>query len=674
MTTVNPLAYNPFAPDPPPQHESNPHHLGSTDPATAAVEPSQPYQVVQHDPVAILSTQMNTLNVQVDEPSQSSRVIAEEDRPRKPAPIHATGPPNDVVPYCPETRGIDYSLYWYHLADIPEYLICTRCHADHIQDTSLASHFERVKQPDDVVSTCGFWRPRVKEILWPQAVRSHDIGPLREYMKKRLDVLPCGGKVGRKADEGIKWYGMTENEINGFIACEACYEDYVVGSAFESNFTPYRQQGANETWICDLASPYISLAVVKMAKDNDWAGFVPAALQRIQCPACDGKLVAFNSRNWYLARRTIDEMHVCEACYLDKVALTRFGDELERHIPATGIDALIDNMGRSWTCDLADGNIPMAFALEAAIYRRDFTVFWNAAKVITSLVPCTPHGIIRGKWWTVMGGCDGLSVCEACYNGVLQTADTAQFFEPVERDHEATIVCSFCVASPRFKQFLSKYVEAQDRSVFSYYTDCVKKLAGIPPCPRLKPLKNGTWWGYPEILFCQDCYMSFVADTALSDLVPIKGASDDRDMVCQIWSPRMRKMWLETCSAGAPGSPESEAALDEFRAFGKRRMEVYNATVPQVEFIRQMKQMKMMSAMNQGMLSVMYSGMNSFAAVAGTTDGHLHGNSSLGWYETENGATGAQMLNNMQAGMSDANRMDEWAQMAHLIAVWSEVE
>ncbi|KAK7428692.1 hypothetical protein QQZ08_004786 [Neonectria magnoliae] len=367
-------------------------------------------------------------------------------------------------------------------------------------------------------------------------------------------------------------------------------------------------------------------------------------------------------------------MHVCEACYLDKLALTRFGDEFERHVPATGFDAFLERLGQRWTCNLANGVISMTVALDAAIYQRDFNVFWQAAEVITGIVPCTEKGIIRGNWWTVRGGCDGLNVCEACHAGILQATGIAQFFEPVQRDRDATIVCSFCTASPRFGQFISKYAEAIDRSVFSYYTDCVKELAGVPTCPGIKSRAKSKWWGYPEALCCQDCYMTFVKDTSFGDLVPVKEEYDERAMCCQMWSPRMRNRWLEVCAAGKPGDAQSEAVLKEFREFGTRRMQVYNATVPQIELIQEMRELKMMNAMHQGMLSVMYSGMNGFASVAGTTDGNLHGNSSLGWYETENGATGAQMLNNMQSGMADANRADEWVQMAQLQAMWNEVE
>jgi hypothetical protein len=136
----------------------------------------------------------------------------------------------------------------------------------------------------------------------------------------------------------------------------------------------------------------------------------------------------------------------------------------------------------------------------------------------------------------------------------------------------------------------------------------------------------------------------------------------------------MRNMWLAACAAGPPGSPESEKALDEFRAFGTKRVQVYNATIPHIEVIQSMMAMKRMQAMQQGQLSLMYQGMNGMSSIMGTTDGNWHGNSSVGYYETEHGVTAANMMNNMHSGMADANKMSDWMQMAQLKATWMEVE
>ncbi|KAI6752368.1 hypothetical protein HG530_013737 [Fusarium avenaceum] len=631
----------------------------------------------QQDPLASLSTQMSNLNVQnghQQSAAPTASPIPSQDGPRRPPPCQATGMASDTLPFCPEERTVAYPLDWYRFIAVPQCVICTRCYSDHVAGSNLAGHFERYHSPEGVESSCDFWCPRVKETLWPQALQTNDITPLHAYMEKKMTILACKGRVWSTGADGVKWWGMVNNDIDGFISCEACYEDNVVGTGFESRFSPYRPQGQDEKWMCDMCIPYITKMAVKMSKLNNWNGFVEAAKGRIHLPVCEGRDEESNNGHWILPRRRIKDMQICEACYLDKLALTQFGNEFERHQRAEGFDAFLESIGQRWKCSLTDTAVNMSIALEAAIYRRDFEVFWNAANAICSLVPCTEHGIVRGTWWTVSGGCPDFNVCEACYKGIVETSNLERFFESAQRDQTIDIVCNFCPKSPRWGTFITKFAEALDKGVFSYYTDYVKKWAGVPTCPGIKNREKSKWWGYPEALACQDCWLSFVADTPLGESVPVKGVYDERTLICQLWSPRMRNMWLSACGAGPPGSPESQKALDDFRAFGTRRVQVYNATVPHVEMILQMMNMKTMQAMQQGQLSLMYQGMNSMAAISGTTDGYLHGNSSIGYYETENGVTAANMMNNMHSGMADANKMSDWMQIERYRAAWMEVE
>ncbi|KAF5680223.1 hypothetical protein FDENT_8426 [Fusarium denticulatum] len=647
-------------------------------PASANNVPSQPAAYsYQLDPVASLSAQMNNLNVlNSGQPptAPSNNPTTRQDGPRGPPPCQATGMSSDILPYCPEDRTVSYSLDWYRFIAVPQYLICTRCYADYVQSTHLAGHFERYHSPEGTESKCGFWSPRSREILWPQTLQTNDVRPLQAWMEKSLTLKPCKGRVWTTAADEVKWWGMVNDEIDGFISCDACYEDNVVGTPFESRFQPYRQQGQDEKWMCDLCIPYIAKTAVKMAKQNHWNGFIEAAKVRVHLPVCEGRDEESNNGHWMLPRRKIKDMTICEACYLDKLALTPFGNEFERHIRAEGFDAFVESIGQRWKCKLTDTAVSMSIALEAAIYRRDFDVFWNAANAISDLVPCTIHGIVRGNWWTVAGGCDGFDVCEACYRGIVETSGLEKFFEPAQRDQTVDIVCNFCPGTPRWGSFITKFAEAFDKGVFSHYSDYVKKWAGVPTCPGIKNRGKSKWWGHPEALACQDCWLNFVADTPLGDSVPVKGVYDERTLICQLWSPRMRNMWLAACAAGPPGSPASQQALDEFKAFGSRRVQVYNATVPHIEMIQQMQMMKQMQAMQQGQLSLMYQGMNGMAAISGTTDGYLHGNSSVGYYETEHGVTAANMMNKMHAGMADANKMSDWQTIMQLQATWMEVE
>ncbi|RBR13590.1 hypothetical protein FVER53590_08551 [Fusarium verticillioides] len=669
--TVSGQQFQPYQPAPEmPNSQLSPANANNVPPQPAAYG-------YQEDPVASLSAQMNNLNVlnSGHPPTvRNNNPTARQDGPRGPPPCQATGMSSDILPYCPEDRSVSYSLDWYRFIAVPQYLICTRCYTDYVQRTHLAGHFERYHSPEGTESKCGFWSPRAREVLWPQALQTNDVRPLQAWMEKSLTLKPCKGRVWTTAADEIKWWGMVNNEIDGFISCDACYEDNVVGTPFESRFQPYRQQAQDEKWMCDLCIPYIAKTAVKMAKQNHWNGFVEAAKARVHLPVCEGRDEESNNGHWMLPRRRIKDLTICEACYLDKLALTPFGNEFERHIRAEGFDAFVESIGQRWKCKLTDTAVNMSIALEAAIYRRDFDVFWNAANAIVGLVPCTIHGIVRGNWWTVAGGCDDFDVCEACYKGVVETSGLEKFFEPAQRDQTVDIVCNFCPGSPRWGSFITKFAEALDKGVFSHYSDYVKKWAGVPTCPRIKNRGKSKWWGHPEALACQDCWLNFVADTPLGDSVPVKGVYDERTLICQLWSPRMRNMWLAACAAGPPGSPESQKALDEFKAFGSRRVQVYNATVPHIEMIKQMQMMKQMQAMQQGQLSLMYQGMNGMAAISGTTDGYLHGNSSVGYYETEHGVTAANMMNNMHAGMADANKMSDWQTIMQLQATWMEVE
>ncbi|KHN96373.1 uncharacterized protein MAM_05662 [Metarhizium album ARSEF 1941] len=590
-------------------------------------------------------------------------------------PIVASGTPRDTVQHCPEDRVVEYSLYWYQLPENPNFLICTKCHEDHIQGTSLAGQFKRILAEEASSSSCRFWYPRVRDILWKQALAQNSLDGLRTYATRRLAIPNCNGKEATVGKDGVRYYGMRNNDIKGFITCEACYEDKIIGTAFESAFTPCSGQGAEDKWFCDTHWPYLNRALATFAGMNDWSGFVERAAYRLQLPACEGDSKPASEGPWYLFRRKLDNFYVCATCYMDKLELTAFEGEFEAVNQNVGFDAWMEMLGQRWTCGLAKSSLPVLVALETAINDKDFDGFWKSAQAISKLVPCTGKGIIRGNWWTLIGGCRDFDICEACYVGVFTTKGLDKFLEPAaDRDPETTVVCNFCPASPRFKQFAQKYLEALDRGVFSYYADCVRKFASVPPCPGIHHSEKAKWWGYPEALFCEDCYVGFVADTRLAPHIPIKGEVDQRAQICQVWSPRMRGMWMEACAAGEPGSSASNEQVERFRAFGDKRLQVYLQTVPRIKFIQQMREMRMMNAMHQGQLSLMYSGMNSMAVLSGTADGNLHGNSSLGWYETEHGATGAQMFNDMQSGFASANRTDDWMEIMRLQALWSEVE
>ncbi|UKZ80587.1 hypothetical protein TrVFT333_008349 [Trichoderma virens FT-333] len=569
----------------------------------------------------------------------------------------------------PRGMAIKYSLNWYYLPnvfdDTADYLICTRCHADHIKGTALEAQFKQIEWPDGEVAVCGFRFPRIKEVLWPEAIRTNNLNALREYMTRRLQFKPCPGLTMTKAAEGRVLYGMMDNDIEGFVACEACYEDYIVGTSFEPKFGTY-PEGVS-TFSCDLSISYIAGSVAPMSKHNNWNGFINTASRRFQLPACKGEQIRTDAGEWYLSKNhAIENFQVCETCYLDKLALTPFKREFQR------IDNDFDP--ELWSCGLADRNLSTLMALGEAEDRRDFEVFVKAARVICSLVPCTSDGILYGNWWTLKGGCEKFNICEACYAGFIQAKGLDRFFQPSDRDTSSAYVCDFCPSTPRFGQYIVQFAEMLDRGVFSYFSDFVTTFAGVPACPKIKGYSKKRWWGYPEAQFCQECYLDFVAHTPLGNSLPLNGRYIDETTLCQIWSPRLREMWLEVCSAGEPGSEESDAALEQFRTFCVQRVQIYLKTVSQIEVIRTMQNIKKQTAFNSALLSIQYSGMDARSSIFGNTDGHKYGNSSIGWFNTSYGAQSREYFNEFTNGLSDSNRPEDWMRIAQLESIWKQVE
>ncbi|KAK1245040.1 hypothetical protein MKX08_004669 [Trichoderma sp. CBMAI-0020] len=607
-----------------------------------------------------LTAELSDLSLQQEE--QGSSVYAsnpqeDEDGLLPPHLIRETGDPLEVLAICPRDREVNYSLNWYYLPDAFEdtadYLICSRCHADHIKGTSLEVQFKQIEWPDGDIAVCRFWLPRVKDVLWPEAIRTNNI-------------KPCPGQKLTEDVEDRTVYGLVDGEIESFAACEACYEDYIFGTGFEPHFGTYSELAPR--WSCDLCMPYISGSVAPMAKHNNWRGFISGASRRFQLPACTGEQIRSDVIEWYLLKDyKLDNFHVCETCYLDKLALTPFKRDFQ--LFSGDLDPEL------WCCGLADQNISTAVALEAAIVvRKDLEVFVEAGQTICSLVPCTADGIVHGNWWTLEGCDDQFNICEACFAGFCQTRGLDDFFQLSKRDSSNAYVCEFCVASPRFAQYITKFAEMLDRGVFAYFSDFVMTFAGVPACPKIKGYGKSRWWGYPEARFCQECYLDFVAHTPLADSLSLNGKYIEETTLCHIWSPRMRSIWLEVCEAGEPGSEESDAALQEFKAFCVQRLQIYHATISEIEVIRAMQNIKKQSAFNHSLLSIQYQGMDGLATMFGKTDGHRYGSSSLGWFDTSYGAQSKQHWNSFMSDLSASNQPDDWVRMAKLEALWKRVE
>jgi hypothetical protein len=334
-------------------------------------------------------------------------------------------------------------------------------------------------------------------------------------------------------------------------------------------------------------------------------------------------------------------------------------------------------------------------ALESSIKLQDALIFSNAARTILANPACTAEGLPNSTWFTLKGGADAFRVCPAHFAGYFQAWGQDVFFEfaKLPRD-DKVYTCNLNPNSPRFLQFMDKLFEAGQEGVWSRYSQVVRKYASIPECAKENHVPNRLWYGWHDCLICPDCFEAISEEDGDSQGVDVdnnrkaplgkieKVPSMSKDglvqkmelhnelipelRMCCMYSPRMRQKYAE--------ARERDDNPSELLDFSRRRHEVYARTVPQIKMLREMQQMQMMTAMSAGMAGLMYQGASSIQTISGSTDGYLHGNSQLGWHETENGATSAMLFNEMNSGMSAANSGGSWMQIFQLTREWQQVE
>ncbi|KAL8366337.1 hypothetical protein RB595_004892 [Gaeumannomyces hyphopodioides] len=577
------------------------------------------------------------------------------------------GTPSPVIFECQEERELDYSTLWYRLPDAPDFLACTLCHKMYIGGTAIESSFKAVKLPR---GRCHFNVPRLTRSLVPAACRSGDVQPILEFAKRRLQTRDCHGQGGVGAEAKVKWFKSQDPRLDWFAACEACYEDVVQGTPFRARFIAAPAQPESEVWACDTCIPYVKRSLLRFSSlpGDCWDAFVEAANRRVHLPKCD----------------RAQELVLCEACFCDKVALTGLESGFEL-VPSSGkqgaalagsgvLDFLVAQVraaapAAAITC--LGTMIPTTAALASAAAMQNLEVVRTAARTIVASPPCTESGVVGGAWFALQGN-DGspaspdFAICAACHASWIETWGLAGFFTPVGGDGAARL-CNLHPAHPRFQKLLPRLGEAVETGVWAPFPAAVRVWAGVPLCPRSNMMASRRWWGHDDCTVCEECQLSFCAavdgGAALAASLPLRGEVVEAERMCCMYSPRMRRQWLLACEQGSP---------EGLVAFSRQRLAVYAQTIPQIKFLRGMQELQMAQAMHNGLMSTMYSGMASFREVSGTTDGHLHGNNTLGWHTTDEGATSAAFSQKMSAGMSSSNA--PWMQIMQLAALWDEWE
>jgi hypothetical protein len=587
---------------------------------------------------------------------QSSSHLKAEWNVRALFPIVTKESQNDE---CPKSVALSYATDWYYHPSTPTFLICSSCYSQQIERTIFASSFLCEYKSEESPRMCTFHVLRIKNILWAQALARRDLTPLLTYMQRRAQ-LKCPG-TSKTHDTSIKYFAHKDGApVDGFIVCEACYEDVILAKSFAHNFTPYAGvQTTNDYWACDAAQPPVLRAFEDHNDEASWIEAVKKASRIWQVGTCPANRASDTARaQWYRLTNSIEGFVICETCYLNKVVNTPFAIHFEF---AAG------QWQTGWSCDFSAWSI--SFAWGAAMMKKDFNLFWDTANTIMHSPFCAASDMSSEIWYSLNPTNKDFNVCPACYEGIFKSYGYGSCLVPrlFAPDEKRPTSCRMWREGKRGTTYIDKYCEAVDTQQFWKFADLVATIASAQVCPRDGKWTNRNWYGYRDALFCDECYRLFVKNTTLAKENKLEFNFEQvaEESFCSIYSPRMREKWLVACSTGD---------IQPFLEFARHRSSVHARTAPEVARLLQMVQMRQMMSLSMGMMTMMTHTGDSISNMAGNTSQTWDVTTSDGFHGSGGSEIGAQRQADFERSMAQAGGMNEMSRAEFLNQLWKQVE
>ncbi|KAI1259969.1 hypothetical protein F5Y18DRAFT_407795 [Xylariaceae sp. FL1019] len=591
-----------------------------------------------------------------------------EDRPQQQPPAHTadTHPYRDPSPAPSATSGpvltecistfTAFAATWYFHPQAPGFSICAFCYNTNLRNTRFASEFQGVYRTDGQLRGCRFKTTRIKDDLLKTSLVTGSLGPLVQFLNARSNIKDCAGRGGAKGTAGVTWYRTKNNAIPAMVVCQACYEDDIITyrQFGESHFEPSSIiQKADDVWSCDLASPYILREYNLRAPANDWPTFVKEVTSRLsitqQCPGT--KTVYPNGKAWFTPKNgSFHGFLICIACFCDYFCSTP--DE-ENWMRFQG--DLVNSFGVSVRCCLGPFNI-RCLAGRTAEDTRDFDKFWRVLNVYLRQPKCDEKGMTGATWFTLNSDPANFDVCKACYMTIIEPMGIGKHFKPKPTYPAGTrVICNFNPTISRFGTYMFKTLEMVYRQDPQPLLEFVRTYASMPMCKRDKRVPNRRWYGWNECMICPECYHEFARHTALAPSMPHQGTFESAPIMCELYSPRMRKIYSASC---ATDPPDARLFLQE----SLRRRSIWVETMPRVREILENEEMKMLQWQGTANNGMSYTSMGNMYADTVGPGLYTYGHAGVG-YGFENslqvqGAEYSKQAAAMQSGMGGVTLLE----------------
>ncbi|KAI8949309.1 hypothetical protein F4801DRAFT_591185 [Xylaria longipes] len=453
------------------------------------------------------------------------------------------------------SSNVTFAATWYTHRRAPEFPICMNCYEIHIRGSRFKDEFQGTFSDDGEIRRCGFSSTRIKESLWEIALSSGSLDSLVEYMVLRPSIPDCRDQGGAKAGSGIKWYRTRNSDIPAMAVCQACYEDHILAypkfgqDHFEPVDAGFIQQVVDQMWSCDIAVPFISRDYKLMASTNDWPSFVEGVPVRLSFQPCPGEKSVYpdgKGKRWFTPINGPHGLLICVACYCDYVLLTG-QEEMWRDAG----DDLVNVFGVSVSCFFGS-QYNLKVLAGRVLDTKDYTLFWKAIDIAAREPRCKGQ-LQNATWYTLHSNPDGFEICRTCYVTLAESMGVGHHFKPKTGiPPGGSIICSFNPGIARFLVYINKFMEMIYKQDPAALEEFVKEYTFMPECRRDKHVENARWFGWDECTICAECHHEFIRGTALADSMPHQGTHIKGAVMCEMYSQRMRQLYLAACASDPP--------------------------------------------------------------------------------------------------------------------------
>ncbi|KAI4193592.1 MAG: hypothetical protein LQ346_003871 [Caloplaca aetnensis] len=280
-------------------------------------------------------------------------------------------------------------------------------------------------------------------------------------------------------------------------------------------------------------------------------------------PPCPRSVPAGGHNDWYCLN-DYPMFKVCPTCR-DAVSKAGYG----RHF----IAAFTNSPERPVRCSFSIPWIRMAYLLMVKKRRSDVNLLYDMADVAEDTTACPGKRASTREWYRIRDvdsdrNVPGFYACPYCVRSLETIFPVLKgvFHKSRSRHSLEERACSLRSDSSRFATYVdlledtAKQADEYRRAPNTYrFVELAKKLGAIPTCLRDDMLRSGAWHimpRLPEFTACSECYEDIVWPAVLQGLPLAPQFTKEPQVIekpqvgvsCQMYSSKMRKVFLDACS------------------------------------------------------------------------------------------------------------------------------